>query len=99
MRWIFMPAIRLANHLPFKFKFLLWSLLMLLPLAYGMATLLQRLQDENRLVEDELSGLTRLAPLQTLEPALLQYRNLVNQHYFELKPAPESDVASARAAV
>ncbi|SIQ15858.1 methyl-accepting chemotaxis protein [Aeromonas sp. RU39B] len=94
-----MPAIRLANHLPFKFKFLLWSLLMLLPLAYGMATLLQRLQDENRLVEDELSGLTRLAPLQTLEPALLQYRNLVNQHYFELKPAPQSDVASARAAV
>lgn len=47
MKWIFTPAIRLGNQLSFKYKFLLWSCLMLLPLAYSMTNLLGRLQDDN----------------------------------------------------
>jgi len=38
MKWIFNPAIRLGNQLSFKYKFLLWSCLMLLPLAYSMTS-------------------------------------------------------------
>lgn len=47
MKWIFNPAIRLGNQLSFKYKFLLWSCLMLLPLAYSMTNLLGRLHDDN----------------------------------------------------
>ncbi len=63
MKWIFNPAIRLGNQLSFKYKFLLWSCLMLLPLAYSMANLLGRLQDDNEQARKELAGVINLAPV------------------------------------
>ncbi|WP_421236838.1 methyl-accepting chemotaxis protein [Aeromonas jandaei] len=95
MKWIFNPAIRLGNQLSFKYKFLLWSCLMLLPLAYSMANLLGRLQDDNEQARKELAGVINLAPVPAIEQALLTHRNLVTQHAYEQNPVGEDKVKAA----
>ncbi|MGY3922133.1 methyl-accepting chemotaxis protein [Aeromonas jandaei] len=99
MKWIFNPAIRLGNQLSFKYKFLLWSCLMLLPLAYSMANLLGRLQDDNEQARKELAGVINLAPVPAIEQALLTHRNLVTQHAYEQSPVGEDKVKAAAQAV
>ncbi|MHC9245200.1 methyl-accepting chemotaxis protein [Aeromonas jandaei] len=99
MKWIFNPAIRLGNQLSFKYKFLLWSCLMLLPLAYSMANLLGRLQDDNEQARKELAGVINLAPVPAIEQALLTHRNLVTQHAYEQNPVGEDKVQAAAQAV
>ncbi|HHQ4722651.1 methyl-accepting chemotaxis protein [Aeromonas veronii] len=99
MKWIFNPAIRLGNQLSFKYKFLLWSCLMLLPLAYSMANLLGRLQDDNAQARKELAGVISLVPVPAIEQALLTHRNLVTQHAYEQDPVGEDKVKAAAQAV
>ncbi|MBM0490262.1 methyl-accepting chemotaxis protein [Aeromonas jandaei] len=99
MKWIFNPAIRLGNQLSFKYKFLLWSCLMLLPLACSMANLLGRLQDDNEQARKELAGVINLAPVPAIEQALLTHRNLVTQHAYEQNPVGEDKVKAAAQAV
>ncbi|KFN20474.1 methyl-accepting chemotaxis protein [Aeromonas bestiarum] len=99
MKWIFTPAIRLGNQLSFKYKFLLWSCLMLLPLAYSMTNLLGRLQDDNNLARRELAGVVKLVPVPAIEQALLTHRNLVTRHAYEQAPATEEEVKTAARAV
>ncbi|MFM5421802.1 methyl-accepting chemotaxis protein [Aeromonas veronii] len=95
MKWIFNPAIRLGNQLSFKYKFLLWSCLMLLPLAYSMTNLLGRLQDDNVQANRELAGVVNLAPVPTIEQALLTHRNLVTRHAYEVDPVGDDQVKAA----
>ncbi|MFM5400885.1 methyl-accepting chemotaxis protein [Aeromonas veronii] len=95
MKWIFNPAIRLGNQLSFKYKFLLWSCLMLLPLAYSMANLLGRLQDDNVQANRELAGVVNLAPVPAIEQALLTHRNLVTRHAHEVDPVGDDQVKAA----
>ncbi|MCX0425229.1 methyl-accepting chemotaxis protein [Aeromonas veronii] len=99
MKWIFNPAIRLGNQLSFKYKFLLWSCLMLLPLAYSMTNLLGRLQDDNAQANRELAGVVNLAPVPTIEQALLTHRNLVTRHAYEVDPVGDDQVKAAAQAV
>ncbi|MEH8230954.1 methyl-accepting chemotaxis protein [Aeromonas veronii] len=99
MKWIFNPAIRLGNQLSFKYKFLLWSCLMLLPLAYSMTNLLGRLQDDNVQANRELAGVVNLAPVPTIEQALLTHRNLVTRHAYEVDPVGDDQVKAAAQAV
>ncbi|MBA2072956.1 methyl-accepting chemotaxis protein [Aeromonas veronii] len=99
MKWIFNPAIRLGNQLSFKYKFLLWSCLMLLPLAYSMANLLGRLQDDNEQARKELAGVINLTPVPAIEQTLLTHRNLVTQHAYEQNPVGEDKVKAAAQAV
>ncbi|MFM5536605.1 methyl-accepting chemotaxis protein [Aeromonas veronii] len=99
MKWIFNPAIRLGNQLSFKYKFLLWSCLMLLPLAYSMANLLGRLQDDNAQANRELAGVVNLAPVPAIEQALLTHRNLVTRHAYEVDPVGDDQVKAAAQAV
>ncbi|TNH96593.1 methyl-accepting chemotaxis protein [Aeromonas sobria] len=99
MKWIFNPAIRLGNQLSFKYKFLLWSCLMLLPLAYSMANLLGRLQDDSEQANRELAGVVNLAPLPAIEQALLIHRNLVTRHAYEVDPVGDDQVKAAAQAV
>ncbi|MFM4710494.1 methyl-accepting chemotaxis protein [Aeromonas veronii] len=95
MKWIFNPAIRLGNQLSFKYKFLLWSCLMLLPLAYSMANLLGRLQDDNAQANRELAGVANLTPVPAIEQALLTHRNLVTRHAYEVDPVGDDQVKAA----
>ncbi|MGN4950772.1 methyl-accepting chemotaxis protein [Aeromonas sp. 94A] len=95
MKWIFNPAIRLGNQLSFKYKFLLWSCLMLLPLAYSMANLLGRLQDDNVQANRELAGVVNLTPVPAIEQALLTHRNLVTRHAYEVDPVGDDQVKAA----
>ncbi len=99
MKWIFNPAIRLGNQLSFKYKFLLWSCLMLLPLAYSMTNLLGRLQDDNVQANRELAGVVNLAPVPAIEQALLTHRNLVTRHAYEVDPVGDDQVNAAAQAV
>ncbi|MGL6418742.1 methyl-accepting chemotaxis protein [Aeromonas allosaccharophila] len=99
MKWIFNPAIRLGNQLSFKYKFLLWSCLMLLPLAYSMTNLLGRLQDDNAQANRELAGVVNLAPIPAIEQALLTHRNLVTRHAYEVDPVGDDQVKAAAQAV
>ncbi|ENO3940745.1 methyl-accepting chemotaxis protein [Aeromonas veronii] len=99
MKWIFNPAIRLGNQLSFKYKFLLWSCLMLLPLAYSMTNLLGRLQDDNVQANRELAGVVNLAPVPAIEQALLNHRNLVTRHAHEVDPVGDDQVKAAAQAV
>ncbi|MFM5680970.1 methyl-accepting chemotaxis protein [Aeromonas veronii] len=99
MKWIFNPAIRLGNQLSFKYKFLLWSCLMLLPLAYSMTNLLGRLQDDNVQANRELAGVVNLAPVPAIEQALLTHRNLVTRHAYEVDPVGDDQVKAAAQAV
>ena len=99
MKWIFNPAIRLGNQLSFKYKFLLWSCLMLLPLAYSMTNLLGRLQDDNVQANRELAGVINLAPVPAIEQALLNHRNLVTRHAYEVDPVGDDQVKAAVQAV
>ncbi|MBA2080435.1 methyl-accepting chemotaxis protein [Aeromonas veronii] len=99
MKWIFNPAIRLGNQLPFKYKFLLWSCLMLLPLTYSMANLLGRLQDDNAQANRELAGVVNLTPVPAIEQALLTHRNLVTRHAYEVDPVGDVQVKAAAQAV
>ncbi|MGN5539803.1 methyl-accepting chemotaxis protein [Aeromonas sp. Lyrl_2] len=99
MKWIFNPAIRLGNQLSFKYKFLLWSCLMLLPLAYSMTNLLGRLQDDNAQANRELTGVVNLAPVPAIEQALLTHRNLVTRHAYEVDPVGDDQVKTAAQAV
>ncbi|MFM5256824.1 methyl-accepting chemotaxis protein [Aeromonas veronii] len=99
MKWIFNPAIRLGNQLSFKYKFLLWSCLMLLPLAYSMTNLLGRLQDDNVQANRELAGVVNLAPVPAIEQALLIHRNLVTRHAYEADPVGDDQVKAAAQAV
>ncbi|MFM5205608.1 methyl-accepting chemotaxis protein [Aeromonas veronii] len=99
MKWIFNPAIRLGNQLSFKYKFLLWSCLMLLPLAYSMTNLLGRLQDDNIQANRELAGVVNLAPVPAIEQALLTHRNLVTHHAHEVDPVGDDQVKAAAQAV
>ena len=99
MKWIFNPAIRLGNQLSFKYKFLLWSCLMLLPLAYSMTNLLGRLQDDNVQANRELAGLVNLTPVPAIEQALLTHRNLVTRHAYEVDPVGDDQVKAAAQAV
>ncbi|WP_421313259.1 methyl-accepting chemotaxis protein [Aeromonas veronii] len=99
MKWIFNPAIRLGNQLSFKYKFLLWSCLMLLPLAYSMANLLGRLQDDNAQANRELAGVANLTPVPAIEQALLTHRNLVTRHAYEADPVGDDQVKAAAQAV
>ncbi|MFQ1899164.1 methyl-accepting chemotaxis protein [Aeromonas veronii] len=95
MKWIFNPAIRLGNQLSFKYKFLLWSCLMLLPLAYSMTNLLGRLQDDNVQANRELAGVVNLTPVPAIEQALLTHRNLVTRHAYEVDPVGDDQVKAA----
>ncbi|WP_446891804.1 methyl-accepting chemotaxis protein [Aeromonas veronii] len=95
MKWIFNPAIRLGNQLSFKYKFLLWSCLMLLPLAYSMTNLLGRLQDDNVQANRELAGVVNLAPVPAIEQALITHRNLVTRHAYEVDPVGDDQVKAA----
>ncbi|XEI34121.1 methyl-accepting chemotaxis protein [Aeromonas veronii] len=99
MKWIFNPAIRLGNQLSFKYKFLLWSCLMLLPLAYSMTNLLGQLQDDNAQANRELAGVVNLAPVPAIEQALLTHRNLVTRHAYEVDPVGDDQVKAAAQAV
>ncbi|MGN5173414.1 methyl-accepting chemotaxis protein [Aeromonas sp. 102P] len=99
MKWIFNPAIRLGNQLSFKYKFLLWSCLMLLPLAYSMTNLLGRLQDDNAQANRELAGVVNLSPVPAIEQALLTHRNLVTRHAYEVDPVGDDQVKAAAQAV
>ncbi|TNJ08415.1 chemotaxis protein [Aeromonas veronii] len=99
MKWIFNPAIRLGNQLSFKYKFLLWSCLMLLPLAYSMTNLLGRLQDDNAQANRELAGVANLTPVPAIEQALLTHRNLVTRHAYEVDPVGDDQVKAAAQAV
>ncbi|MGY3914932.1 methyl-accepting chemotaxis protein [Aeromonas australiensis] len=99
MKWIFNPAIRLGSQLSFKYKFLLWSCLMLLPLAYSMTNLLGRLQDDNALARKELAGVISLVPVPAIEQALLTHRNLVTRQGYELDPIGGDQVKAAAQAV
>ncbi|WED75306.1 methyl-accepting chemotaxis protein [Aeromonas allosaccharophila] len=99
MKWIFNPAIRLGNQLSFKYKFLLWSCLMLLPLAYSMTNLLGRLQDDNAQANRELAGVVNLAPIPAIEQALLTHRNLMTRHAYEVDPVGDDQLKSAAQAV
>ncbi|THJ47891.1 MULTISPECIES: methyl-accepting chemotaxis protein [Aeromonas] len=99
MKWIFNPAIRLGNQLSFKYKFLLWSCLMLLPLAYSMTNLLGRLLDDNVQANRELAGVVNLAPIPAIEQALLTHRNLVTRHAYEVDPVGDDQVKAAAQAV
>ena len=99
MKWIFNPAIRLGNQLSFKYKFLLWSCLMLLPLAYSMTNLLGRLHDDNVQANRELAGVVNLAPIPAIEQALLTHRNLVTRHAYEVDPVGDDQVKAAAQAV
>ncbi|MCO4171112.1 methyl-accepting chemotaxis protein [Aeromonas veronii] len=99
MKWIFNPAIRLGNQLSFKYKFLLWSCLMLLPLTYSMTNLLGRLQDDNVQANRELAGVVNLAPVPAIEQALLTHRNLVTRHAYEVDPVGDDQVNAAAQAV
>ena len=78
---------------------LLWSCLMLLPLAYSMTNLLGRLQDDNAQARKELAGVVKLAPLPAIEQALLTHRNLVTRHGYEQNPVGEEEVKAAARAV
>ncbi|WP_421316254.1 methyl-accepting chemotaxis protein [Aeromonas veronii] len=95
MKWIFNPAIRLGNQLSFKYKFLLWSCLMLLPLAYSMTNLLGRLQDDNVQANRELAGVVNLTPVPAIEQALLTHRNLVTRHAYEVDPVGDDQLKAA----
>ncbi|WP_421323695.1 methyl-accepting chemotaxis protein [Aeromonas sp. 604176] len=95
MKWIFNPAIKLGNQLSFKYKFLLWSCLMLLPLAYSMTNLLGRLQDDNAQANRELAGVVNLTPVPAIEQALLTHRNLVTRHAYEVDPVGDDQVKAA----
>ncbi|WP_421344719.1 methyl-accepting chemotaxis protein [Aeromonas veronii] len=95
MKWIFNPAIQLGNQLSFKYKFLLWSCLTLLPLTYSMTNLLGRLQDDNVQANRELAGVVNLAPVPTIEQALLTHRNLVTRHAYEVDPVGDDQVKAA----
>ena len=99
MKWIFNPAIRLGNQLSFKYKFLLWSCLMLLPLTYSMTNLLGRLQDDNVQANRELAGVVNLTPVPAIEQALLTHRNLVTRHAYEVDPVGDDQVKAAAQAV
>ncbi|MCS3832904.1 methyl-accepting chemotaxis protein [Aeromonas veronii] len=99
MKWIFNPAIRLGNQLSFKYKFLLWSCLMLLPLTYSMTNLLGRLQDDNVQANRELAGVVNLAPVPAIEQTLLTHRNLVTRHAHEVDPVGDDQVKAAAQAV
>ncbi|EKB20133.1 methyl-accepting chemotaxis protein [Aeromonas veronii] len=99
MKWIFNPAIRLGNQLSFKYKFLLWSCLMLLPLTYSMTNLLGRLQDDNVQANRELAGVVNLAPVPAIEQTLLTHRNLVTRHAYEVDPVGDDQVKAAAQAV
>ncbi|SIR34722.1 methyl-accepting chemotaxis protein [Aeromonas veronii] len=99
MKWIFKPAIRLGNQLSFKYKFLLWSCLMLLPLAYSMTNLLGRLHDDNVQANRELAGVANLTPVPAIEQALLTHRNLVTRHAYEVDPVGDDQVKEAAQAV
>ncbi|MCX7128356.1 methyl-accepting chemotaxis protein [Aeromonas sp.] len=99
MKWIFNPAIRLGNQLSFKYKFLLWSCLMLLPLAYSMANLLGRLQDDSEQANRELAGVVNLTPVPAIEQALLAHRNLVTRHAYEVDPVGDDQLKAAAQAV
>ncbi|WP_139708869.1 methyl-accepting chemotaxis protein [Aeromonas allosaccharophila] len=99
MKWIFNPAIRLGNQLSFKYKFLLWSCLMLLPLAYSMTNLLGRLQDDNTQANRELAGVVNLAPIPAIEQALLTHRNLMTRHAYEVDPVGDDQLKAEAQAV
>ncbi|MBJ7590318.1 methyl-accepting chemotaxis protein [Aeromonas veronii] len=99
MKWIFNPAIRLGNQLSFKYKFLLWSCLMLLPLAYSMTNLLGRLQDDNVQANRELAGVVNLTPVPAIEQTLLTHRNLMTRHAYEVDPVGDDQVKAAAQAV
>ncbi|KRW62994.1 chemotaxis protein [Aeromonas allosaccharophila] len=99
MKWIFNPAIRLGNQLSFKYKFLLWSCLMLLPLAYSMTNLLGRLQDDNAQANRELAGVVNLAPIPAIEQTLLTHRNLMTRHAYEVDPVGDDQLKAAAQAV
>ncbi|MCX9112247.1 methyl-accepting chemotaxis protein [Aeromonas veronii] len=99
MKWIFNPAIRLGNQLSFKYKFLLWSCLMLLPLAYSMTNLLGRLHDDNVQANRELAGVANLTPVPAIEQALLTHRNLMTRHAYEVDPVGDDQVKAAAQAV
>ena len=88
MKWIFTPAIRLGNQLSFKYKFLLWSCLMLLPLAYSMTNLLGRLQDDNAQARKELMD-ARGAAIGPLGAYMDRRNQVIAQHYQQaVRPAP-----------
>jgi len=92
------PAITQGRPLGVLFS-LLWSCLMLLPLAYSMTNLLGRLQDDNAQANSELAGVVNLAPVPAIEQALLTHRNLVTQHAYEQNPVGEDKVKAAAQAV
>ncbi|MGU5636965.1 methyl-accepting chemotaxis protein [Aeromonas veronii] len=82
-----------------EYKFLLWSCLMLLPLAYSMTNLLGRLQDDNVQANRELAGVVNLTPVPAIEQALLTHRNLVTRHAYEVDPVGDDQVKAAAQAV
>lgn len=80
MRQIFRPAIRLMNQLNYPQKFLLISLLFVLPLIVVLTLLLGTLNEDIRSARKELDGIQYLRPLRTVLQATIEQQFLAERY-------------------
>ncbi len=93
MKQLFNPAIALMNRLKYPQKFLLISLLFILPLALVMTSLIQQINSRIDFAQKEIYGDAYLRPLRQLFEHTLQRRALVYE-YLNGNTAIEAELQS-----
>ena len=91
MHHIFRPATGLMNRLTYPQKFLLISLLFLLPLAVGLTILISLLNTDMAFARKELDGTAYLRPLRTLLAHTIE-EQLLAERYFSGETTLEPQV-------
>ncbi|UPW20302.1 methyl-accepting chemotaxis protein [Agarivorans sp. TSD2052] len=76
MSSIFSPAVYLSDRISFKYKFILWTCLFLIPIAYGFSSIIITMNSDLEFAEQELAGYKVVSQLPSLSKSIVQHQHL-----------------------
>ncbi|WP_432463113.1 methyl-accepting chemotaxis protein [Agarivorans sp. QJM3NY_33] len=89
----FSPAVYLSDRIGFKYKFLLWTCLFLVPIAYGFSSLILTMNEDIESAKREFSGYQLVSKIPELSASIVQHQHLMTLNSMDRDFEPEELVS------
>ncbi|WP_040307481.1 methyl-accepting chemotaxis protein [Agarivorans albus] len=76
MSSIFSPAVYLSDRVGFKYKFIMWTCLFLMPIVYGFGSIILTMNKEISFTENELAGYEIVNQLPGISNSVVRHQHL-----------------------
>ncbi|RKF18469.1 methyl-accepting chemotaxis protein [Alginatibacterium sediminis] len=76
---LFSPAIAISDRMGFKYKFMLWAALFLVPILYGSYALLSNVQEQISIANEELEGYSIIEKIPHITALIAQHQHLATK--------------------